>query len=57
LKKPFLVVQVDQKMDCGAINKWFEEHDIQILNIAGPRQSKYPDIYLKTKNLLMELLR
>jgi hypothetical protein len=57
LKKPFLVVQVDQKMDCGAITKWFEGHDIQILNIAGPRQSKYPDIYLKTKNLLMGLLR
>ncbi len=57
LKKPFLVVQVDQEMDCGAINKWFEEHDIQILNIAGPRQSKYPDIYLKTKNLLMKLFR
>jgi len=57
LKKPLLVVQVDQEMDCGAINEWFEEHDIQILNIAGPRQSKYPDIYLKTKNLLMELLR
>jgi hypothetical protein len=51
------VVQVDQEMDCGAINEWFEEHDIQILNIAGPRQSKYPDIYLKTKNLLMELFR
>jgi hypothetical protein len=57
LKKPFLVVQVDQEMDCGAINKWFGEYDIQILNIAGPRQSKYPDIYLKTKNFLMELLR
>ena len=57
LKKPFLVVQVDQEMDCGAINEWFEEHDIQILNIAGPRQSKYPDIYLKTKNFLMKLLR
>ena len=57
LKKPFLVVQVDQEMNCGAINKWLEEHDIQILNIAGPRQSKYPDIYLKTKNLLTELLR
>ena len=57
LKKPFLVVQVDQKMDCGVINKWLEEHDIQILNIAGPRQSKYPDIYLKTKTFLMELLR
>ncbi len=51
------MVQVDQKMDCGAINKWFEEYDIQILNIAGPRQSKYPDIYLKTKKFLMELLR
>ena len=57
LKKPFLVAQVDQEMDCGAINEWFEEHDIQILNIAGPRQSKYPDIYLKAKNFLMELLR
>jgi hypothetical protein len=57
LKKPFLVVQVDQEMDRGVINEWLEEHDIQILNIAGPRQSKYPDIYLKTKKLLMGLLR
>jgi hypothetical protein len=57
LKRPFLVVQVDREIDRDAVKKWFEEHDIQILNIAGPRQSQYPDIYLKTRDLLMELLR
>jgi hypothetical protein len=56
LKKPFTVVQVDQEIDCDVISRWLEEHDIQILNIAGPRLSKYPDIYLETKKLLMELL-
>ncbi len=34
------------------IRAWIDEHQIDVLNVAGPRASKDPDIYRDTMNIL-----
>jgi hypothetical protein len=34
------------------ISSWLEDHQVEVLNIAGPRSSKDPDIYRTTKSIL-----
>lgn len=34
------------------VHEWIEDNDIDILNVAGPRESKDPTIYQATRNLL-----
>lgn len=43
--KPFLVVQLDGYPETGIVTRWLEEHSIRILNIAGPRASKHPQVH------------
>ena len=40
-----------------AINYWMNHHDIQVLNVAGPRLSKDPNIYDATTSLLKSAIR
>jgi hypothetical protein len=38
------------------IRKWAKIHQIQVLNIAGPRESKFPGIYEEAKKYLGRFL-
>lgn len=54
-KKPVLHVDMKKLLGFDAaidIHEWIEAHDIKALNIAGPRESKDPDIYRATRDLL-----
>ena len=35
--------------------EWLRQHEIKILNVAGPRESKQPGIYRQTRELLNEV--
>ena len=37
--------------------QWIEEHNIQVLNVAGPRGSKDPEIYNVVKEVLTKALK
>jgi len=53
--KPFLVVQLDFGVSedaVASVDVWLRQHEIRILNVAGPRESKRPGIYLLTRDLL-----
>jgi putative molybdenum carrier protein len=39
------------------INKWIEENRIEILNIAGPKESRYPGMYITTRVIIEQLLK
>jgi hypothetical protein len=39
-----------------AIAAWLGEHDIRVLNVAGPRESEAPGIYQKAEALLLRIL-
>ena len=56
LQKPLLLVDLDHPVDAGTFKEWLNQHHIDTLNIAGPRESKQPGIYQQAVNLLRRLL-
>ncbi|NTW57437.1 MAG: molybdenum cofactor carrier [Chlorobiaceae bacterium] len=54
--KPFLVVNPDTRSAEDDVLQWLEKHSVEVLNIAGPRESSDPDIYLSARNFLEGLL-
>lgn len=53
--KPCLVVQADPGISEGMVNSviaWLRQHDVKILNVAGPRESKRPGICRLTSEML-----
>ena len=56
-KRPYLVVQLDQLNSTVAeeIGIWLKSNQIDILNVAGPRESKNPGIYTQALELLQEV--
>lgn len=59
LEKPLLIIQFDgsKRMEqAESLNRWLHVHHIVTLNVAGPRESKRPGIYVATMNLLCALL-
>ena len=53
--KPCLVVQADPGISEGMVDSvlaWLRQHDVKILNVAGPRESKRPGICRLTGELL-----
>lgn len=53
--KPCLVVQVDEGLSetmVETVINWLDLHKVNILNVAGPRESKRPGIYRSTIELL-----
>lgn len=56
LGKPHLVVNLQDPVDFEAIAAWLHRHRTAVLNIAGPRASKAPEIYAKAKRTLIAVL-
>ena len=57
-KKPCLHIDLSEDVIYGAavhIEDWIQEHGIEVLNVAGPRASKDPEIYSKVLTVI-ELL-
>ncbi|MGD8449057.1 MAG: putative molybdenum carrier protein [Desulfobacterales bacterium] len=53
--RPWLHIDLDKTESFRAVKKiisWLSEHEIKILNVAGPRASKDPSIYLPTFDIL-----
>jgi hypothetical protein len=55
-KKPLLIFDFKKKFEPNTILDWGRTHNIKILNVAGPRESKFPGIYEKAKKLLESIL-
>jgi hypothetical protein len=43
-RKPCLVVDLSHGGDPQAVKDWSTTHDIKVLNVSGPRESKVPGI-------------
>ncbi|MCK5218413.1 putative molybdenum carrier protein [bacterium] len=52
LNKPCLILDLDSSCDPETICQWIIRHKIQVLNIAGPRESQNPGIYYQAKVFL-----
>lgn len=55
-KKPCLLIDVNENEYMKKMEVWILENNIEILNVAGPRASKQPEIYEKSKNIIKKLL-
>lgn len=57
-QKPVLIIDLAEKEEVLNIRfaGWMKEEKIRILNIAGPRESFLPGIYLKTLDFLEKML-
>ena len=50
--KPLLVIDLNNDVLIDRLINWIQIHHINIINIAGPRESNSPGIYEKTFDLL-----
>ena len=60
LNRPVLVVDIDRETRRTAIKKmrtWITAQQPAVLNIAGPRESRYPGIYTRVREILEKLFR
>jgi hypothetical protein len=60
-RKPCLVIDVakakdDARSAAAVLRQWLVEHQISVLNIAGPRESQNPGIAAAATELLIDLL-
>ncbi len=56
MRKPCLVVDLDQAPSPLQIHAWLHQHEIVVLNVAGSRESRCPGIYAQAATLLRVLL-
>jgi predicted Rossmann fold nucleotide-binding protein DprA/Smf involved in DNA uptake len=56
LGKPCLVLNIDEKPDNETFSAWVTKHNISVLNVAGPRESKRPGIQKGAAAFLSSLL-
>lgn len=56
LHKPCLIIDISAAFEIAEVLGWLKDNNIQILNIAGPRESKYPGIYKKAVTELNRIL-
>ncbi len=55
LNKPLLSIDLSKPPTAAQINHWLQSNNIKVLNIAGPRGSKQPDIGKLSRDFLKKL--
>jgi len=50
------VLDVAENPDASQVGAWARRHQIRVLNVAGPRESKCPGIYQHALSFLREVL-
>ena len=56
LGKPCLVLDVAENPDASQVGAWARAHQVRVLNVAGPRESKCPGIYQQAYIFLRQVL-
>ncbi|MBI4248544.1 MAG: putative molybdenum carrier protein [Elusimicrobia bacterium] len=51
-RKPCLVVDLRSAPEAHTVRDWLKERRVSVLNVAGPRESNFPDIGLLAKAFL-----
>jgi hypothetical protein len=57
LKKPCKIVKLSDEPEVEAVRTWLQAKQIQMLNVAGPRESENPGIYSQASDFLRQLLK
>ena len=54
--KPCLVVDLEQPTETAAVLQWLSQHAVNVLNVAGPRESTSPGVYRQAQTFLRRLI-
>jgi hypothetical protein len=54
--RPCYSVDLLECVDLNDARKWLTEHNVSVLNVAGPRESTQPGIYAAASSMLAQLL-
>ena len=54
--RPCLVVNLDRPGRLEEVRRWLQDHEVKVLNVAGPRESQSPGIAAQAKQFLSGLL-
>ncbi len=52
-RRPLLVLNLAEEHDYAALRQWLMQHQIRILNVAGPRESSEPNITAEAEQFLI----
>jgi hypothetical protein len=55
LRRPWLAVDLDGNPDPAEVSAWLKRENIEILNVAGPRESQSPGIGQFAKEFLLNV--
>ena len=58
-RRPLMLVQLGETLDretASSLDVWINQHAIQVLNVAGPRESQEAGIYLQARSFLDSFL-
>lgn len=55
--KPCLIVALDEAVDIASVTAWLSRHDVQVLNVAGPRESRRPGIYREALQFMRSVMK
>lgn len=53
--KPAMAVSLDQDVDIAGIVAWLKEHQVEVLNVGGQRETKNPGIYFQSRLVFSKL--
>lgn len=56
MKKPCLVTNPAEAISGATVRDWLDDHQVEVLNVAGPRASNDPHIYELARQLLSNAL-
>jgi hypothetical protein len=56
LDKPHLVIDLSARPRAAAVRRWIQQHEVQLLNVAGPRESENPGIHAQAARFLRKVL-
>jgi hypothetical protein len=57
LARPVLVIRLRRPGPDKRLQDWLADHRVGVLNVAGPRASKHPELYAAAKAYLLRVLR
>ena len=56
INKPVFLLDLSVEYNPGQINNWINDNSINLLNIAGPRESQNKGIYLSAKRIIGKII-
>ncbi len=54
--RPYCLVNLNSDWEPRPIRQWLNEHQISVLNVAGPRESSQPGIFAESRDALVKIL-